>query len=83
MTQKRKNSKLQNRHLRTVRCECGREILVLPDLRAMANAVEAHIMEHLKGEKDPVSAARESDRLWNWLVAEVFQVASAAPEVAQ
>jgi hypothetical protein len=60
-----------------VKCECGKEILLVPDLKAMTNAIEAHVLEHSKKMKDPIIAAVESDRLWSILVALVFKQASA------
>ena len=42
-------------------------------LLGKANALEAHVLEHCKKEKDPTKAACESDRLWTLLVASVFQ----------
>ena len=79
MAQKRRNVKKQNRLTGTVKCECGKEILLLPDLKEMSNALEAHVLEHCKREKDPAKAICESDRLWNLLIAAVFQkIASAA-----
>jgi hypothetical protein len=32
----------------TVRCECGFEILVLPDLKAMNQAIKNHVAEHMQ-----------------------------------
>lgn len=31
-----------------VKCDCGAEILLLPDLREMNRAIEAHVAEHRK-----------------------------------
>lgn len=31
-----------------VKCECGAKILLLPDLREMSRAIEAHVAEHRK-----------------------------------
>ena len=31
-----------------VRCDCGAEILVVPDLQAMNRAIKAHVNEHRK-----------------------------------
>jgi hypothetical protein len=73
MAHKRSGFKQQNRLVGTVKCECGKEILLVPDLKAMANALEAHVLEHCKKEKDPTKAACESDRLWNLLLARVFE----------
>ena len=33
-----------------IRCECGAEILVLPDLKAMNKAIKTHVIEHRKKE---------------------------------
>jgi len=34
-----------------IRCECGAEILVVPDLRAMNRVIKIHVNEHRKREK--------------------------------
>jgi hypothetical protein len=33
-----------------IRCECGVEILVVPDLQAMNRAIKTHVAEHRKKE---------------------------------
>ena len=33
-----------------ISCECGAEILVVPDLKAMNRAIKAHVAEHRKRE---------------------------------
>jgi len=48
--------------LRTIRCACGFEILVLPDVRAMKRAIENHLAEHMKA-----SHCSESNLALNWL----------------
>jgi hypothetical protein len=44
-----------NRYLKErlplIRCECGAEILLVPDLRAMNRAVKSHVLEHKKRER--------------------------------
>jgi hypothetical protein len=35
-----------------IRCECGAEILLLPDLQAMNRAIKAHVAEHKTKEKN-------------------------------
>ena len=35
-----------------IRCECGFEILVVPDLKSMGRAIEDHAAEHAKKEKN-------------------------------
>jgi ribosomal protein L35 len=43
------------RHLKeslpVIRCKCGAEILLVPDLQAMNRAVKTHVLEHKKSEK--------------------------------
>ena len=33
-----------------INCDCGAEILVVPDLQAMNRAIKAHVAEHRKKE---------------------------------
>jgi hypothetical protein len=37
----------------TIRCVCGCEILVVPDLKAMNKAIQNHIAEHKQTNDDP------------------------------
>lgn len=37
----------------TIRCICGSEILVVPDLKAMNKAVQNHIAEHKQTKDEP------------------------------
>jgi hypothetical protein len=43
------DSNLKER-LSIISCECGAEILVVPDLQAMNRAIETHVAEHRKNE---------------------------------
>jgi hypothetical protein len=43
-----------------IKCECGTEILLLPDLKAMDRAIDAHVAEHRKKGKNPSRAATSS-----------------------
>ena len=47
-------------HLPLIKCECGAEILLLPDLKAMDLAIEAHVAEHRKKGSNPSRAATSS-----------------------
>jgi|SRR5450756_112948 len=44
-----------NKHLKErlpiISCECGAEILVVPDLQAMNRAIKTHVAEHRKRER--------------------------------
>ena len=37
-----------NGRLPIIKCECGTEILLLPDLQAMNQAINTHVNEHIK-----------------------------------
>jgi hypothetical protein len=52
-----------------IRCECGFEILVVPDLKAMGRAIEDHAAEHAKKEKNSAKAAFAEARIQNLLIA--------------
>ena len=48
------------KRLPTIKCECGTEILLLPDLKAMDRAIDAHVAEHRKKGNNPSKAATSS-----------------------
>lgn len=68
----------------TIKCECGWETSLVPDIKTMSEAIEAHVDTHRKIEKDcsktdaeNIGAAElEADRIENYLVAQVLQKAS-------
>jgi len=47
-------------HLPLIKCECGTEILLLPDLKAMDRAINAHVAEHREKGNNPSRAATSS-----------------------
>jgi hypothetical protein len=60
----------------TIKCECGAEILFLPDVRAMGQAIEVHVAAvHMQKSKDPAGAAAEAERVRDALIAQVFSKA--------
>jgi hypothetical protein len=59
-----------------VTCECGEEILLLPDLKEMGKAIEDHVDMHLQNLKAPACNAKEADRLRDALIAQVLSIAS-------
>ena len=40
------------KHLPIINCECGAEILLVPDLQAMNRAIKAHVAEHTKKRRN-------------------------------
>lgn len=71
----RKNCKPPH-HLPLLKCECGAEILLLPDLRLMNHAIEVHVSEHRKKEKDPKKASIEAARIRDILIDQLLKKAS-------
>ena len=59
-----------------VRCECGDEILMVPDLEEMGKAIEDHAEMHLQGLKGAACTAAEAERLKDALIAQVLRIAS-------
>ncbi len=62
----------------SIRCECGVEILLVPDLKAMDRAIDTHAMEHGKKEKDPEKAAFEEERIRCILIAQALNAAASS-----
>ena len=60
------------RNLPIISCECGKEILLTPNLELMSNLIEAHIAEHTSRESDPSRAEALASRLRDRLIAQVF-----------
>ena len=58
-----------------VRCECGAEILLLPDVKEMSKAVEVHVALHLEGVIGQPCTEEEADRLRDALIIEIFRLA--------
>ena len=63
-------------HLPLLKCECGAEILFLPDLRVMDHAIEVHVAEHRKKEKDPRKAAEIARHTREILIEQLFRKAT-------
>jgi len=58
-----------------IKCECGAEILLLPDLKVMNHAIEVHVSKHREKEKNHNKAEAESKRIENLLINQVFEKA--------
>jgi hypothetical protein len=59
-----------------VRCSCGDEILLLPDLKAMGKAIDDHVELHLQSLKNPSCTPAEAEHLKDMLIAQVLTKAS-------
>ena len=67
---KRSSSK---HNLPVLKCECGHEIFLLPDVKTLGKAIEEHVMEH---PKKYALTQEEADALQDNLIAQALRMAS-------
>jgi hypothetical protein len=60
------------RHLSVITCECGYQILLVPDVQAMSQAIERHVLEH----KNKGANEAEASRIEDALISQVFDQAA-------
>ena len=58
-----------------IKCSCGYKILLLPSVKAMSQAIEAHVATHASKIKNPSEVEMESDRVRSHLIEQVFELA--------
>ena len=63
-------------HLPFIKCECGRELLLIANLELMSEAIEAHISEHALTETNKATAQANSERIRDLLIRQVLEKAS-------
>jgi hypothetical protein len=71
-----RNKNAARKGSRLIRCECGFEILLLPDLQEMSKAIEEHAATHARKEKDPGKAAFVEARIQNLLITQTLDKAA-------
>lgn len=59
-----------------IRCSCGHEILLLPNVKAMGKAIDDHVELHLQNLKAPRCTTKEAERLKDILIAQALFLAS-------
>jgi len=64
-----------------MKCECGEEILFLPDVKATSEIIEAHIELHMKGAKGPACTILDAQRLRDSLIIQVLRIASRPQDI--
>ena len=62
-------------HLPVITCLCGAEILLVPNVKKMNEAIEAHILEHTK-KLNAKEAEAEAERIRSDLIIKVLEKAS-------
>ncbi len=63
----------QRRKGSVIRCECGFEIPVIPDSKAVGVTIDAHIEEHRRKHKDPIEAENAAKRIHDYLFTVLFE----------
>jgi len=71
-----KLSKPFNPNQPLIRCRCGKEILLVPNVVEMSKAIEDHVEEHEKKIKNRRQAKTEAQEILDDLLAKVLFVAS-------
>ena len=61
-----------------IKCSCGAEILLVPNVNAMSEAIEAHVENHTQKIKDSKAAEAEAERIRDHLIIQVLDEASKA-----
>jgi hypothetical protein len=72
----RENAELNRTNLPIIRCECGVEILLLPDLAEMSKVVEEHAHMHMENVENQREAEEVFSRIEHHLLAQILEKAS-------
>ena len=60
-----------------IKCgSCGAEIMLVPDVKLISEAIEAHVAKHMQKVKDPDQAEVEAERVRDDLIAKLLYKAS-------
>jgi hypothetical protein len=60
-----------------IRCSCGFELLLLPDVQVMGQAIERHALEH---KKNYGLTQEQTESLKDDLIAQAFKLTSEMPK---
>ena len=66
---------VDNSRLPVIKCSCGSEILLIPNVKKMSEAIEAHILEHTKNIKNAKEEAAEAECIRSDLIIKVLKKA--------
>ena len=66
---------LKTAGLPIIKCSCGYKILLIPSIKAMSQAIEAHVETHILKINNAAEAERESERVRNDLIEQAFDLA--------
>ncbi len=60
------------KNLPIIKCECGAEILLIPQVELMGKAINNHVEEHRARVSDPIKADVLAKRIEDLLIKAVF-----------
>jgi hypothetical protein len=60
------------KNLPVIKCECGAEILLIPQVELMGKAINSHVEEHRATVSDPIKAEFLAKRIEDLLIKAVF-----------
>ena len=61
--------------LPVIRCSCGAEILLVPNVKLVGEAIENHADAHKQKVKDPEEAEAETEKIHNELIVKILEKA--------
>ncbi len=61
---------------RSIICECGFEILVIPDIKEMGRCIESHATEHRNKEHNPADGEAVFEHIETFLIKQVLEKAA-------
>lgn len=64
--------------LPVIKCTCRTEIMLVPNVKLMSEAIKAHVAKHKQKVKDPKAAEAEAERIRDDLITQVLDKASKA-----
>jgi hypothetical protein len=70
-----RKKKISHTGIPLIKCSCGAEILLVPNVKLMSGAIEAHAQEHTKKIKGAKNAEAEAERVREELIAKVLNKA--------
>ena len=71
-----KKRNTESKGLPIILCTCGAQILLVPNVKLMSQAIEAHALEHANKIEDPKEAEEEAKRVIDDLTVKVLTKAS-------
>ena len=56
-----------------IKCECGFEIPVIPEMETVGSAIDAHVEEHRRKQKDSIKGEIVANHIHDFLFKKLFE----------